>query len=573
MDPLESNDDEFDLEKGGIHLRLNRLIEKQTKRYESFIRTGNHAEAQQLLQIIWQLKQLRLPEVDQDTSKLAADFQAPLDQRLEPNKSQAQLPELESWLMDELEEELHDEIPVSPQEIQPQVASQITPPPAPVNTAGIAKVHTKLSMLLSNALTPDPNSPPMQILSPSMPDLLKMPPSTPAPSLASQLSSPPPSPSPPSASPPPPLQPPSPSSASAAPPLSTSALAPPPVTTAAPPSVSPPLPTPFSSSVGTYDEISTGEFDVSKEENDDIATEIFGGEDLDIAESISFPELKGAGDAPSKPTEVIEAKKIIEEKDSDNIEDADESNDYDNPEDYRPLKGLMTTGHVKAVTKEDLDRSAARKNIVWEEEEQISSGARTKPKPISRTRLRERVKIKPAKGEEDDNDDDLGEEEIKTIDEILPAKNIFNEKNKLIAGAVAGFLLIGTLGIVAFNSLNAPNFDNLEKLGEQNGRPAFEMERLYLQAVKASPNDARGWSGLSYWQGQQEGKLCTSLESQAKAIKLAPKNAKNWYTLALLLKTSSNYKESLRAANEACQLDPGNELYSSLQKQVEKKVK
>ena len=94
-----------------------------------------------------------------------------------------------------------------------------------------------------------------------------------------------------------------------------------------------------------------------------------------------------------------------------------------------------------------------------------------------------------------------------------------------------------------------------------------------MQAVKASPNDARGWSGLSYWQGQQEGKLCTSLESQAKAIKLAPKNAKNWYTLALLLKTSSNYKESLRAANEACQLDPGNELYSSLQKQVEKKVK
>lgn len=521
MDPSEISDDEFDFDKGGIHLRLNRLIEKQTKRYENFIRNGNHGEAQQLLQIIWQLKQLRLPEVDQDTSKLADDFEAPLDQKLEPTKPQPQMPELEPWLMDELEEELHEpeRTDIGPQSSSPApLAAQL------VTSAGIAKVHNKLSMLLSNALSPDPNTPPVQSMAPDMPDLLKLPPDS---SNSNQT--------------PPPVS---------IPETTQVPLPPPP-----PPGSN--VPAPVSFNYESFDEISSGDFDVSKEENDDIASEIFGDEDIQEESDVAVE--------PVKPNLQFEHKQI-------ESAELDELNDYDDPEDRGPLKGLMTTGHVQAVKKQDLDRSMAREKIVWEEEEELSSGQyKARQKPKMKTRLRERVKVKPAKNEDEEIDDEQ-EEDIKTIDEIMPAKKVFNINFKLVAGAVAAFVLFG-VGIFAFNLLNAPNFDNLEKLGEQNNRPAAEMERLYTQAVKASPNDARGWSGLSYWQGQQEGKLMTSLESQAKAIKLAPKNAKNWYLLSLLLKTSSNYKESLRAANEAVILDPENELYSSLQTQLENKGK
>jgi len=239
----------------------------------------------------------------------------------------------------------------------------------------------------------------------------------------------------------------------------------------------------------------------------------------------------------------------------------DESSKYDDPEANEPLRGL-TTSHVPVVKKEDLDnyRNEVRKTIDWEEEDEIAP-VNSKGKP--KTYLREKVRIKSTMHDEDPDDAlDSLDESVEFSAKIAPNKVL------ITAAAVAVIVVVGGVGIYAFNFMSAPSFESLEKMGQQSDKSPFEMEQLYQKAVKASPKDVRGWSGLSYWQSRQ-GQNFPALESQANAVKLSPKDAKQWYALAMLLKGCSNFKEALRAAKEAVALDPLNSQYSSLQEQVQ----
>ncbi len=526
MDPFDIDKiDDEDFEQGGIHLRLNRLIEKQTKRYESYIRNGNHGEAQQLLQIIWQLKQLRLPETGQDTSKLAEDWQQAPDQKLEPNKVAPNLPALESWLIDELEEDL-----------EPEIKTESVVPTASAS-AGRTKAQTKLATLLSSALTPDPSTIPPPMHDPSMPELLK---NFPPPAQPNSIS-----------------------------PLLLSKNDLPPLSTV----VNPP-PSALSPLINALDDIGQDEFDIEDDIQEEAEPELEPEPEPEPKpepkpepeqKPVQMPMLKSGSEPEpqdnflitgqfkeAKASDIVVPKKI-EPKDF--LEEADDRINYDDSE---LCQEMMTSEHHKIIS------ATEERKIAWEdEEEDIVPKTQTRRKP--KTYLKEKVKIKPAKVADDEDQDD----EEMVLDSFQPKRNFVLNQKLFMIGGPAALVLFAVLGFLAFNAFSKPNFDSLEKLGEQNARPAFEMERLYLQAVQSSPNDPRGWSGLSYWQSRQEGKALKSLESQAKAIKLAPKNAKNWYSLALLLKTYSNYKESLRAVNEAIALEPSNNQYLSLQSQVQ----
>jgi len=91
-----------------------------------------------------------------------------------------------------------------------------------------------------------------------------------------------------------------------------------------------------------------------------------------------------------------------------------------------------------------------------------------------------------------------------------------------------------------------------------------KMEELYQKALSEVSDYAFGWSSLALYQSKQEGKLMQALESQAKALKLDPKSASDWYQLALYLDLANNKKEALRAAAEAMSLEPENEKYTDL---------
>lgn len=450
MDPLQlKDDDDLNFDKSGIQLRLNRLIEKQTKRYESFISSGRHSDAQQLLQIIWQLKQIRLPGVD-DVST---------EQSIPPDRL---APMLEPFLKDSLND-------------------------------------SQLSLLFEKAQESAPSEPPIEPMEPSMPELLKVK----APvinSTSTQMLSP----APPSfPSIPAPIIPPS-----------TKNQEPPPNVVQA-----------------AFDDISSGEFDI-------------------VVKDHFQPPLQKIG----SPVETSMAARDFE----------DESSQYDDPEANAPLRGL-TTGHAPVVRKEDLInyRKEVRDAIAWEEEDEIAP-ARTRKK--SKSYLRDKVEFKSSQSSEDSSGDNNSDQLNENVDREQKGAS----KKGLIkaVGVAAAVLILGGLGIFAFISMSAPKFDDLEKMGQQNSKSPFEMEQLYSKAASASPGDPRGWSGLSYWQSRQ-GRTMPALESQAKAIKLTPKDAKLWYALALLLKTCSNYKESLRAANEAVALEPQNSQYLSLQEQVQ----
>ena len=139
MDPLQLNDeDELNFDKNGIQLRLNRLIEKQTKRYEALINSGNHGDAQQLLQIIWQLKQLRLPGVD-DVS---------MEQSIPPGKL---APMLEPYLKNSLNDS----------QLSLLFEKQ-------ANSSNSSTSSTSLS-----ALPPSSAEPPLAPMEPSLPELLR----------------------------------------------------------------------------------------------------------------------------------------------------------------------------------------------------------------------------------------------------------------------------------------------------------------------------------------------------------------------------------------------------------------
>lgn len=448
MDSLQAkDDDDLNFDKSGIQLRLDRLIEKQTKRYETLISSGNHADAQRLLQIIWQLKQLRLPGTVEESS---------IEQSIPPDRY---APVLEPFLKDSLND-------------------------------------SQLSLLFERKEVEPLQSlrePPIVDMVPSMPEILNTyPPGLPKPALTALPGSP---------SPPPP-----------------------PSIATVPPSSVPDR--------NEFDEISSGEFDLDTNEM----------------------ELNEVFHQPLQKTSSTQAA-------SNDFED--ESSEYDDPEANAPLSGL-TTGHVPVVKKEDLInyRNEVRKTIDWEEEEEISA-AKVKGKPKSY--LREKVSIKSTTQSRAEDDDDA----LEQLDESVEfSTKVAPNKVLVVAAAAAVIIVVGGVGIFAFNSMSSPSFESLEKMGQQSDKSPFEMEQLYSKAVKASPKEARGWSGLSYWQSRQ-GQNLLALKSQANAVKLSPKDAKQWYALALLLKGCSNYKEALRAAKEAVALEPLNSQYSSLQEQVQ----
>lgn len=445
MDSLQAkDDDDLNFDKSGIQLRLDRLIEKQTKRYETLISSGNHGDAQRLLQIIWQLKQLRLPGTDEESST---------EQSIPPDRY---APMLEPFLKDSLND-------------------------------------SQLSLLFERKEVESLREPPVVDMVPSLPEILNTyPPGLPKPALTAQPASPP---------------------------------SPPPIAV---------VPSSMVSDRNEFDEISSGEFDIAVDE---------------MQSNEQFHQ-------PMQKTSSTQAA-------SNDFED--ESSEYDDPEANAPLSGL-TTGHVPVVKKEDLInyRNEVRKTIDWEEEEEIAT-AKAKGKP--KLYLREKVSIKSTtQGREKDIDDD---DALEQLDERVEFSDKSAPNTVLITAAVvAVIVVVGGVGIFAFNSFSAPSFENLEKMGQQSDKSPFEMEELYSKAVKASPKEVRGWSGLSYWQSRQ-GQNFLALKSQANAVKLSPKDAKQWYALALLLKGCSNYKEALRAAKEAVALEPLNSQYSSLQEQVQ----
>lgn len=98
---------------------------------------------------------------------------------------------------------------------------------------------------------------------------------------------------------------------------------------------------------------------------------------------------------------------------------------------------------------------------------------------------------------------------------------------------------------------------------DENADPV-KMEDLYRKALNEKEDYAPGWSGLALWQSKQESKSLEALESQAKAVKLDPKDAESWYQLALFLESFNNKKEAQRAAAEAMSLAPENEKYTEL---------
>ncbi|MBP7860725.1 hypothetical protein KA183_03505 [bacterium] len=448
MDSLQAkDDDDLNFDKSGIQLRLDRLIEKQTKRYEALISSGNHGDAQRLLQIIWQLKQLRLPGTAEESS---------IEQSIPPDRY---APMLEPFLKDSL------------------------------NDSQLSLLFEKKEVEPLQSL----REPPIVDMVPSMPEILNTyPPGLPKPALTAQSVSP----------------------------------SPPPSIATVPPSSVP--------DINEFDEISSGEFDLDTNEM----------------------ELNEVFHQPLQKTSSTQAA-------SNDFED--ESSEYDDPEANAPLSGL-TTGHVPVVKKEDLInyRNEVRKTIDWEEEEEIST-AKTKGKP--KPYLREKVSIKSkTQGKEVDEDDD---DALEQLDERVEFSDKSAPNKVLVTAAVVAVIVVfGGVAIYAFNSLSAPSFESLEKMGQQSDKSPLEMGELYSKAVKASPKEVRGWSGLSYWQSRQ-GQNFLALKSQANAVKLSPKDAKQWYALALLLKGCSNYKEALRAAKEAVALEPLNSQYSSLQEQVQ----
>ncbi len=113
--------------------------------------------------------------------------------------------------------------------------------------------------------------------------------------------------------------------------------------------------------------------------------------------------------------------------------------------------------------------------------------------------------------------------------------------------------------------LNASNFNCLDIISEadEHADPS-KMEELYQNALKEVPDSAPGWSGLASWQSKDQGKTLEALESQAKAVKLDPKDALMWYQLAIYLDSCGNTKEAIRAAAEAMSLEPENEKYTEL---------
>jgi len=508
MDPLQVNDDDdLNFEKKEIHQRLNRLIEKQTKRYETLISSGNHGDAQRLLQIIWQLKQLRLPGADEEIA---------LEHSIPPGKL---APILEPFLKSSLNESqldlLFEKKPAEP--MPPMV--EMTPSMPDLLKFSAPIVNDAPTQILSPAPASMPSIPPPTIPPPSIPSprvsFSNMVPPNMVPQVQEQV----PTPSPPISNP-----------------LNINLLqepiGPPPAAIDAPttPAVSP------SFDRNEFDEISSGEFDIA-------------GTSLDEEEnSVSLQRITGEIERPKfmQPASDFE----------------DESSKYDDWEANQPLRGL-TTSHVPVVKSEDLIdyRKEVRDTIAWEEEEEIAPVmAPRKPK----TYLREKVKIKSAKHVDQSDDDNLDElyEEVDFTPKGAPSKKL------ILAAGIAASIAIGLLCVFAFVSMSAPKFEELEKMGQQSDKSPYEMEQLYAKASKANPNDVRGWSGLSYWQSRQ-GQVMPALESQAKAIKLKPKDAKQWYSLALLLKESSNFKESLRAANEAVALEPLNTQYLGLQEKVQ----
>lgn len=524
MDSLQAkDDDDLNFDKSGIQLRLDRLIDKQTKRYETLISSGNHGDAQRLLQIIWQLKQLRLPGTVEESS---------IEQSIPPDRY---APILEPFLKESLNDSQlnllfdrgsQDAIPLAPQ--GSSLAQMVPSMPEILNTfppglASLAPGSTApakppgSSVLASLANTGLPPAPPPS-KSPSV--LASLANSGPAPNVVRTPSEKEiPKPSPPVVNP-----------------QNVNLLQEPPASEFVPPASPSPSP-PFPSSFGEnneFDDISSGEFDIA----------------------VNEMELNEVFHQPLQKTSSTQAA-------SNDFED--ESSEYDDPEANAPLSGL-TTGHVPVVKKEDLVnyRNEVRKTIDWEEEEEITA-AKTKGKPKSY--LREKVSIKStAQVREEDVDDD---DALEQLDEAVEfsAKNAPN-RVLIIAAVAAVIVVVGGVGIYTFNSMSAPRFDSLEKMGQQADKSPFEMEELYSKAVKANPREVRGWSGLSYWQSRQ-GQNLPALKSQANAVKLSPKDAKQWYALALLLKGCSNYKEALRAAKEAVALEPLNSQYSSLQEQVQ----
>ncbi len=113
--------------------------------------------------------------------------------------------------------------------------------------------------------------------------------------------------------------------------------------------------------------------------------------------------------------------------------------------------------------------------------------------------------------------------------------------------------------------LSASNFDCLDVISkaDEHADPS-KMEELYQNALKEVPDSAPGWSGLASWQSQREDRSLEALESQAKAVKLNPKDALMWYQLAIYLDSCGNTKEAIRAAAEAMSLEPENEKYTEL---------
>lgn len=113
--------------------------------------------------------------------------------------------------------------------------------------------------------------------------------------------------------------------------------------------------------------------------------------------------------------------------------------------------------------------------------------------------------------------------------------------------------------------LSASNFDCLDVISkaDEHADPS-KMEELYQNALKVVPDSAPGWSGLASWQSQREDRSLEALESQAKAVKLNPKDALMWYQLAIYLDSCGNTKEAIRAAAEAMSLEPENEKYTEL---------
>ncbi len=507
MDSLANDDDDLNFDKSGIQLRLDRLIEKQTKRYETLISSGNHGDAQRLLQIIWQLKQLRLPGADEELSveqSIPPDRYAPmLEPFLKDSLNASQL----SLLFDRKEVEPPQSLSAPPDvHMTPSMPEILnTFPPglaslAPGSTAPTQPPGTSVLASLANTGLP-PSPPPSK-----SPSVLA--------SLANAGSA------PNAVRPSPPID----------NPLSVNLLQEPLASEFVPPL--PPSPPPPSSIVenNEFDDISSGEFDID-------ANEIHLNKQF------------------HRPLQKISSTKVP-------VSDfEDESSKYDDPEANEPLRGL-TTSHVPVVKKEDLDnyRNEVRKTIDWEEEDEIAP-VNSKGKP--KTYLREKVRIKSTKHDEDPDDAlDSLDESVEFSAKIAPNKVL------ITAAVVAVIVVVGGVGIYAFNTMSAPSFESLEKMGQQSDKSPFEMEQLYQKAVKASPKDVRGWSGLSYWQSRQ-GQNFPALESQANAVKLSPKDAKQWYALAMLLKGCSNFKEALRAAKEAVALDPLNSQYSSLQEQVQ----